>query len=194
MEPVTNKCYSVRDVDRPFLGEPKELHEIPDSVFLLLANQNICCPGCHPQSFNQDPEFAGYVEPCHTNGIVNEFKRRFPDSVPPTQMSLHTKDPGELHRVLITENAIFCGLCPPRGAPTRCVGFKLQRTIFGNPTKLSGRVKSHEEKLACAKRALEKRPGDLRVVERVEKRQKTLERAQNANMKAVRFVVKDIQI
>jgi hypothetical protein len=180
---------SVREVDRPFLGEPKPLDQIPDSVMIKLAGKNICCPGCHAQNFNQDPEFAAFVQPCHTNQLLNEFKHRFPALQPPTQLSLSTKDPEELKRVLLVENAIFCGICPPRGAPTSCIGYKLKRTIFANSTILGERKLAKEKKLAAAERALSKRPGDEQKLKRLEKAQKSVERAAKAQKKADEFVV-----
>ena len=179
---------TVREVDKPFLGEPKALDEIPDSKMVLLAGQNICCPGCHPQSFNQDPEFTAFINPCHTNLLVNEFKRRFPELDAPKQLSLSTKEPEELKRVLITENAIFCGVCPPRGAPTTCVGYKISRTIFGNPKKLTDRVDSKQKMLERAARVMAKSPSEKTKL-RLEKAAASVARAEKAAQKAKDFVV-----
>lgn len=181
---------SVRPVDRPFLGQPTPLCKIPDAVLKKLEGQNICCPGCHPQNFNQDPEFAEFVSPCHTNKIVNEFKRRFPGLRAPTQLSLSTKDPAELQRVLLTENAVFCGICPPRGAPTSCIGFKLKRTIFANSDILRERREAKEKKVAAAQKALAKRPGDDKILDRLAKARRSVERAAKAEKKAEEFEIR----
>ena len=90
--------HAVRACDLPFLGPPQPLSKIPDSKLMGLSGLWICCPGCHAQNFNQDPQFAAFVSQCHTNAILNEFKRRFPDADPPKQLSLNTKDPAELHQ------------------------------------------------------------------------------------------------
>ena len=182
------RMLTVREVDIPFLGEPKPLDEIPDSKMILLAGQNICCPGCHAQCFNQDPEFAEFINPCHTNLLVNEFKLRFPEMDAPKQLSLSTKDPEELKRVLITENAIFCGLCPPRAAPTTCVGYKISRTIFGNPKKLTDRVESKQKMLERAARVMAKSPNENTKL-RLEKAVASVARAEKASQKAKDFVV-----
>jgi len=174
-----------RACDLPFLGPPQPVAKVPDSKLILLAGRNICCPGCHPQNFNQDPQFAAFLSQCHTNAILNEFKRRFPDADPPKQLSLSTKDPAELRRVLIDEAAIFCGVSPPRGAPS-VPGVKLQRTIFGNPQKLHDRVTVAEHRVGVAQRGIAK--GRMPAA-RLETALKSLESAKGAVSRAESFVV-----
>ena len=154
-------------------------------MLVKIAGRAIACPGCHAQNFNQDPEFAAFVNPCHTNEILNEFKRRFPHADPPRQVSLHTKDPKELRRVLVDEDAIFCGVSPPRGAPS-VPGIKLQRTVFGNPAKLESRVTAAEKRIAAARRGIEKGRAPAALLE---KAQKSLERAKRAVARAEAFCV-----
>jgi len=187
MSSTSKKAMEVRAVDVPFLGQPKRLDEIPDCLMKLLEGKNICCPGCHAQNFNQDPQFAAFITPCHTNALVNEFALRFPTLKPPTQLSLATKDVAELRRVLLDENAVFCGVCPKRGAPTRSAGVKLERTIFGNPHILACRVDAAERDLARAKRVLGKRGGSA-CEARVGRAQKKVARASAAVVKADAFV------
>ena len=180
--------HAVRECDLPFLGPPQPVWKIPDETLALLAGRRICCPGCHEQNFCQDPQFAAFVSQCHTNGILNEFRRRFPDADPPKQLSLGTKDPGELRRVLVDEDAIFCGVSPPRGAPS-VPGVKLQRTIFGNPQKLADRVAAAEHRVGVAQRGIKK--GNMPAA-RLEKALKSVERAKTAVARADAFEVQPI--
>lgn len=178
--PIT---HAARACDLPFLGPPQPLSKIPDSKLLGLAGRSLCCPGCHAQNFNQDPEFAAFITPCHTNGILNEFKRRFPDAEPPKQLSLSTKDPAELRRVLVDEDAVFCGVSPPRGAPS-VPGVKLQRTIFGNPAQLANRVATAQHRVGVAQRGVAE--GRMPAT-RIDKALKSLERAKNTVARAEAF-------
>ena len=117
---------SVRVGHEWYSGEPGTWNA---EHLLSLSERWLACPDCTTVDFTEGR--------CHTQGIINAFKQKFPSLQGPQFASANTKvieGDGGLRDVLITKNAIFAGCKPPRGAPTsKELGITLPCSVFGNP-------------------------------------------------------------